>query len=156
MYSTVLWATDGSVEADLALAEARRFLEPGGRIVAFHCDQRFSGGRVGGAPLLADESERKTKIRSQVEGLHADGVEASLFVETTRHAPPREIVRAADEVGAEAIFCGTRGFTGIRRALAGSVATELLHYSHVPVVAVPAPMPAEPVVAAVAETVGQA
>jgi nucleotide-binding universal stress UspA family protein len=139
MYSTLLWATDGSAEADLALAEARKFLEPGGRIVAFHCDQRFGGGRVGGAPLLADESERKAKIRLQVDRLNADGVEASLVLETTHHAAPREIVRAADEVGAEAIFCGTRGLAGFRRALAGSVASELLHFSHVPVVAVPVP-----------------
>jgi len=52
----------------------------------------------------------------------------------------------AEEVGAGAIFCGTRGFAGIRRALAGSVAAELLHYSHVPAVAVPAvePVEAEP------------
>lgn len=138
MYSTLLWATDGSVEADLALTEARKFLEPGGHIVAFHCDQRFSGGRVGGAPLLVDEPERKAKIRSQIEGLNADGVRASFFVATTHHGTSREIVRAAEEVGAEAIFCGTRGFAGIRRALAGSVAGDLLHYSHVPVIAVPA------------------
>lgn len=138
MYSTLLWATDGSVEADLALAEARKCLEPGGRIVAFHCDQRFSGGRAGGAPLLVDEPERKAKIHSQIEDLKADGVEATFFVATTHHGTSREIVRAAGEVGAEAIFCGTRGFAGIRRALAGSVAADLLHLSHVPVIAVPA------------------
>jgi nucleotide-binding universal stress UspA family protein len=145
MYSTLLWATDGSAEADLALAEARKLLEPGGRLVAFHCDQRFSGGRVGGAPLMADESERTAKIRFQVDGLNADGVEASLFLETTHHVAPREIARAADRVGAEAIFCGTRGLAGFRRALAGSVAAELLHYSRVPVVAVPLPGAGGPV-----------
>jgi len=144
MYSTLLWATDGSVEADLALTEARKLLEPGGRIIAFHCDQRFSGGRVGGAPLLVDEPERKAKIRSQVEELNADGVQASFFVATTHHGTPREIARAAEAVGAEAIFCGTRGYAGIRRALAGSVAAELLHYSHVPVIAVPAPAAGTP------------
>ena len=138
MYSTLLWATDGSVEADLALAEARKLLAPGGRIVGFHCDQRFSGGRIGGAPLLVDEPERKAKIRAQIEGLNADGLRASFFVATTHHGTSREIVRAAEEVGAEAILCGTRGFAGIRRVLAGNVAAELLHYSHVPVIAVPA------------------
>ena len=138
MYSTLLWATDGSIEADLALTEARKFLEPGGQIVAFHCVQRFSGGRLGGTPLLVDEPEREAKIRSQIEDLNADGVRASFFVATTHHGAPREIVRAAEEVGAQAIFCGTRGFAGIRRALAGSVAADLLHYSHVPVIAVPA------------------
>jgi nucleotide-binding universal stress UspA family protein len=137
MYATLLWATNGSAEADLALAEAKGLLEPGGRILAFHCDERFIGGRLGGAPLLADEIDRKAKIRAQVDELSADGVDAELLVETTHHATPRAIVRAADEAGADAIVCGTRGFGGLHRALAGSVSTELIHYSHVPVVVVP-------------------
>jgi nucleotide-binding universal stress UspA family protein len=139
MYATLLWATDGSAEADLALAEARSLLQPDGRIVAFHCDQRFSGGRVGGAPLLADETDRKAKIRSQVDELNADGVNAELLIETTHHATPRAVVRVADEIGADAIVCGTRGFGGLRRAVAGSVSAELIHYSHVPVIVVPEP-----------------
>ncbi len=68
MYATLLGATDGTANADLALAEARRLLQPGGRIVAFHCDQRSSGACIGGTPLLADESQRTAKIRAQVEG----------------------------------------------------------------------------------------
>jgi nucleotide-binding universal stress UspA family protein len=139
MYATLLWATDGSAEADIALTEARSLLKPGGRIVAFHCDQRFAGGRVGGAPLLADETDRKEKIRSQVDELNAEGLDAELLIETTHQATPRAIVRAADEIGADAIVCGTRGFGGLRRAMAGSVSAELIHYAHVPVIIVPLP-----------------
>ena len=137
MHATLLWATDGSIEADLALAEARCLLTPDGRIVAFHCDQRFSGGRFGGAPLLADETDRRAKIRSQVDQLNADGVNAELLVETTHHTTSREIVRVAAQVGADAIVCGTRGFGGFRRAIGGSVSAELIHYSHIPVIVVP-------------------
>jgi nucleotide-binding universal stress UspA family protein len=137
MYKTLLWATDGSAEADLALAEGRSLLRPGGRIVAFHCDQRFTGGRVGGAPLLADETDRKAKILQQVDELNAEGLDAELLVETTHHSPPGAIIRAADEIGADAIVCGTRGFGGLRRAMAGSVSAELIHYAHVPVIVVP-------------------
>jgi nucleotide-binding universal stress UspA family protein len=139
MYAKLLWATDGSAEADAALTEARSLLQPGGRIVAFHCDQRFVGGRLGGAPLLVDETDRRTKIRSQVDELIAEGVDAELLVETTRHTTPRAIVRVADEAGADAIVCGTRGFGGLHRALAGSVSAELIHYAHVPVIIVPLP-----------------
>jgi nucleotide-binding universal stress UspA family protein len=139
MYEKLLWATDGSTEADLALAEARRLLRPGGHIVALHCEQRFSGGRLGGAPLIADEVDRKAKVRTQVEALRNDGVDAELLVETTHHSTPREIVRTADGIAADAIVCGTRGFGGLRRAMAGSVSAELIHYSHVPVIVVPAP-----------------
>ena len=83
MYTTLLWATDGSPEADLALSEALELLTPGGRIIAFHCDQRFIGGRSGGAPVLADELDRRRRVEKQVEELRSGGVDAELFVETT-------------------------------------------------------------------------
>ncbi len=137
MYATLLWATDASAEADVALAEARSLLQPGGRIVAFFCDQRFGGGRVGGAPLLADETDRKAKIRSQVNELNAEGVDVELLVETTHHATPRTIAHVADEIGADAIVCGTHGFGRLRRAMAGSVSAEVVHDAHVPVIVVP-------------------
>lgn len=138
MYTTILWATDGSHEAGLALTEALELLEPGGRLVAFHCDQRFSGSRVGGAPVLADESDRRATILEQVHELKARGIDAELVVDTTRHSPAREIVAAAETEGAEAIVCGTRGFGTVRRMLEGTIAGELLHRSHLPVIVVPA------------------
>jgi nucleotide-binding universal stress UspA family protein len=137
MYATLLWATDGSANADLALAEAKRLLQPGGRIVAFHCDRRSTGACIGGAPLLTDQAERTEKIRTQVEELNAEGIETELLIETTQHATPRTIVRTADELRVDAIVCGTRGFGGLHRASAGSVSAELIHYSHVPVIVVP-------------------
>ena len=73
MYTTLLWATDGSPEADLALSEALELLTPGGRIIAFHCDQRFIGGRSGGAPVLADELDRRRRVEKQVEELRSGG-----------------------------------------------------------------------------------
>jgi len=138
MYTTLLWATDGSLEADGALATARELLSPGGRIVAFHCDQRFMSGRSVGAPIAADENERLRHIEHQVNDLQADGVDARLFVETTSRIAPTEIAHAAQKVGAEAIVCGTRGIRGLRGFLGGSVAAELLSRSRVPVIVVPA------------------
>jgi nucleotide-binding universal stress UspA family protein len=141
MYTTLLWATDGSDCAERALGEALRLLEPGGRLVAFHCDQRFVGGRVGGVPVLADEDERRLMIRERVEQLVAEGIDASLIVTTTHRSTPHAIVGAAEEVGAEAIVCGTRGLGGVQGALLGSVSRELLHHAHVPVVTVPEQAP---------------
>jgi len=138
MYKTLLWAADGSEDAELALHEALRLLEPGGRLVAFHCDQRFVGGRVGGEPVLADEPDRRKKIRDRVAELAADGIDADLIIETTHHSAAHEIARVAEEQGVEAIVCGTRGLGGLQSALLGSVARELLHIARVPVIVVPA------------------
>ncbi|HEY6963095.1 MAG TPA: universal stress protein [Gaiellaceae bacterium] len=137
MYQTLLWATDGSDGAEVALQEAVRLLAPGGTLIAFHCDQRFVGGRVGGVPVLADEDDRRRHLKARVDELVADGIDAKLVVETTHHSAAHTIVKAAEEANVEAIVCGTRGLGGIQGALLGSVSKELLHHAHVPVVVVP-------------------
>src|SRR5205823_12064287 len=109
MYETVLWATDASTEADGALEEALRLLQPGGRLIAFHCDERLRSGRSGGMPVVADENDRRRKLRAQVDQLLTDGIDAKLFVETTHHDTTREIARAAENCEADVIVCGTRG-----------------------------------------------
>ncbi len=136
MYETVLWATDGSPVADGALAEAMLLLQPGGRLIAFHCDERFLGGRAGGMPLLVDESDRRKKIRGQVDQLKADGVDAELVVETIHHNAAGEIAKAADIHQADVIVCGTRGFGVVAGAVAGSVAMRLPHLASCPVIVV--------------------
>lgn len=138
MYTTLLWATDGSPEADLALSEAVELLAPGGRLIAFHCDQRFMAGRTAGAPVLADEFDRRRHIEEQVAELRGQGIDAEIDVETTSHGTPREIADVADQVGAEAIVCGTRGLGGLAGLLTGSVAADLLRKATVPVIVVPA------------------
>jgi nucleotide-binding universal stress UspA family protein len=136
MYKTVLFATDASPASDRALPEAVRLLDAGGRLIVFHCDERFMGGRVGGMPVSADEPELLARLRGQVESLRAEGVDASLVVEVTHHNVAGEIAKTAEEHGAEAIVCGTRGFGPIAGALAGSVAMRLPHVAACPVVVV--------------------
>ncbi len=80
MYETVVWATDASPIADDALPEALRVLEPGGRLLVFHCDERFAGSRAAGIPVLADEVDRRTKLHAQVEEMIERGIDATLFI----------------------------------------------------------------------------
>ena len=141
MYTTILCAIDGSEGADRALDEALTLLAPEGRIVAFHCDQRFIGGRATGAPLLPDEADRLTHVKGRVHKLEQDGVEIELIVSTTHHSPAREILATAEEVGADAIVCGTRGLGALQSAMLGSVTRDLLHHSHLPMLVVPAKVP---------------
>lgn len=136
MYKTVLWATDGSEGADGALDEARRVLEPNGRLIAFHCDERFAGGRVSGAPIAVDEPDRKAKIHGQVEALLADGTDVKLVVVVTHHGPAGEIAAAAEAHEADVIVCGTRGLGSVAGVFAGSVAMRLPHVAGCPVLVV--------------------
>jgi nucleotide-binding universal stress UspA family protein len=136
MYDTILWATDASPIADGALAEALRLLQAGGRLIAFHCDERFPPGRVGGIPLTPDEPERIARLQEQVAELQSSGIDARLVVEVSRQQPVAAIARAAEECGADAIVCGTRGFGIVAGAIAGSVAMRLPHVTACPVVVV--------------------
>jgi nucleotide-binding universal stress UspA family protein len=57
MHTTLIWATDGSVGADLALEEPLRLAGlTGARVVAVRADRRLNG-RAGGRPVLADEED---------------------------------------------------------------------------------------------------
>ena len=136
MYETVLWATDASPVADGALKVAVELLQPGGRLIAFHCDERFHGGRSGGLPLLADEFDRIEHLREQVEELQSEGIHAELLVEITHRNTAGEIARAAEAGDADVIVCGTRGFGIVAGAVAGSVAMRLPHVASCPVVVV--------------------
>jgi nucleotide-binding universal stress UspA family protein len=136
MFKTVLWATDGSAGADGALAEARRVLQPGGKLIAFHCDERFLGGHAGGSPLVADEPDRKSKIRTQVDELVAEGIDAKLVIDVTHHGAVGEIASAAEEYDADVIVCGTRGFGVVAGVVAGSVSMRLPHVAGCPVLVV--------------------
>jgi nucleotide-binding universal stress UspA family protein len=138
MYATILWATDGSPEADGALREALELLEPGGILVAFHCNERFIGPRIGGEPVALDEEERQQRIAAQVRDLRHDGVNVNYIVESTHHDPSREIPAAASELEVDAIVCGTTSPHGLTALLNGSVAAGILKHATVPVVVVPA------------------
>jgi len=137
LYTTLLWATDGSPECDRSLDTALALLEPHGHLIAYHCDQRFLGHGPGSAPVLADELERQRRLTAQVESLRACGIDAQLRIESTVDSPPSEIAAAAREAGADAIVCGTRALHGLRALVSESVAARLLRTATVPVIVVP-------------------
>ena len=136
MYETVLWATDGSLVADGALSVALELLEPGGRLIAFHSDERFLGGRPAGLPLFAADDARYEKLNRQVDELKLEGVAVELLVETTHNNTAGAIARIAEARKADVIVCGSRGFGVVAGVVTGSVAMRLPHVASCPVVVV--------------------
>ena len=136
MYTTIIWATDGSAGADLALEEALRLAGlTDARVVAVHADRRLSG-RASGWPVLADEDDLRQRIRGQVGLVRADGADIDIVVRTTRGEPADLVAAIASELGADLIVCGTRGL-GVLSGLLGSFTQRLLHVAPCPVLAVP-------------------
>jgi nucleotide-binding universal stress UspA family protein len=140
MFKKVLWATDGSEAADLALAHAKAFAnEPGAELVAVHVEEFTVPGKGGGSlPVQANTDELKKKIEDQVAGLSQDGISARL--EVTRSGPggaAHVIADLAQREHADVIVTSTRGHTALAGLLLGNVTQRLLHISPCPVFVVP-------------------
>jgi nucleotide-binding universal stress UspA family protein len=138
MYKTIIWATDGSDGADVALDEALRLADlSGGHIVAVHCDHRLTG-RAMAWPALADEDDRVLKIDRQVAELKDNGVDIELVIRRSHHEPVDIVASTTRQVGGDLIVCGTRGFSAFGGVFLGSFTQRLLHVAPCPVLAVPA------------------
>jgi nucleotide-binding universal stress UspA family protein len=136
MYETVIWATDGSDGADLALDEALHLAElSGGHIVAVHCDQRLNGRAIGW-PTLPDEEDRRIKIRRQVAELTATGADIEVVIRKSHGEAADAVAAIAAELGGNVIVCGTRGHGALAGAFLGSFTQRLLHVAPCPVLAV--------------------
>lgn len=140
MFRKIIWATDGSEAADLALPYVKEVAaSSGSAIVVCHSVLALLGPRAGGVPVLAGEDDIESKIRGQVDALTDSGIEAKLRIVggDTVHGAAHEIVRVADEEDADLIVAGTRGHTALGALLLGSVTQRLLHVASCPVLVVP-------------------
>jgi nucleotide-binding universal stress UspA family protein len=138
MFTTIIWATDGSENADRALTFARELAQESTcALVAVHSKELLTG-RVGGFPLLADEEDVETKIARQIDAAKEDGIDArAIFAGGHAGHAAQTVAEVADSVGADLIVVGTRGRTPFAGLMLGSVAQRLLHVAQCPVLAVP-------------------
>jgi nucleotide-binding universal stress UspA family protein len=138
--TTILLATDGSREAQLAAATAadlaRRtdsglhLIHVGEVPVVYHPERH--GYR---AEYEEHEREAQQLLEAQVERIKGAGatvVQAHLRMGRA----DEEIVALAEEIGAGLIVMGSRGHGRIRRALMGSVSESVVQHAHCPVMVV--------------------
>jgi nucleotide-binding universal stress UspA family protein len=141
MFTTIVWATDGSELSDGALPmveELARLHEA--KIVAVHADALLTG-RFGGAPVLADEDDLRVKLARQVEELREEGYDADLKIKVAPMlAPAQIIVEAAREVDADLIVVATHAYGIVGSLFFGSVARALVHEAPCPVLTIPPAM----------------
>ncbi len=139
MFTTIVWGTDGSEAADRALEYAKELATSSGtRLFGVHVDERFTGGRSTGAPVLADEDELRSRARGQIETARTEGFDASFdILHCTAGRTAHALAEFAESVDADVIVIGTHGHSPLTGALLGSVAQGLLHRAPCPVLAVP-------------------
>jgi nucleotide-binding universal stress UspA family protein len=138
MFKTILWATDGSANADRALPLVKELAgAKDAKVIVAHCRELLSG-RAAGLPVNADEDELLAKIREQAAELESVGFAVRVEVATTSGTnAPRVIADIAQADAADVIVVGTRGHSPLVGALVGSVTQRLLHIAPCAVLAVP-------------------
>jgi nucleotide-binding universal stress UspA family protein len=137
LFDTIVWATDGSENADQALEVAKELARrDGASLAVVHVVQRYA--TESGLAVYADEDRVKAKLEQEVGQLSNDGFKTSLrIVDHVGPQPAHQIANIARELEADLIVVGTRGHGPIKSLLVGSVVLRLLHVAPCPVVAVP-------------------
>jgi nucleotide-binding universal stress UspA family protein len=144
----IVIAYDASGDARAAIEQAAK-LWPGKQATVVSVWEPFAEviahASTGFAPGMADYEEidaaseklAADNAREGAELANAGGLEASAH-ETSQTATIADaILAAANEVGAEVVVVGTRGLTGVKSLLLGSVSHAVVHHADVPVLVVP-------------------
>ena len=139
MFETIVWATDGSVNADQALPYAKSLAnQAAAKLVVVHVVEKYATHSAAGLAVHADEEIVEARLNRVVAGLSDEGLNASLKIVThVGPQPAHEIARIARDEHADLIVVGTRGHTAVGGLLLGSVTMRLLHVAPCPVLAVP-------------------
>lgn len=137
----VLIAYDGSEQAKLAIAEAGRVLGRGRRAVVLTVREwieSYDFAGLGGATTLdpATVSAMQDAAQNEAAAVAEEGAglarEAGFVAEARVEAsatPWQEIVAVGDELEADVIAIGSRGRTGLKKVLLGSVASAVAQHS---------------------------
>ena len=140
----ILLATDGSEEATLATEAATELSRNTASEVhlayVLPTPERLAYPHHYSREVREDISEQAKKdagdfLNKQAEQVRSGGGSvAEGHVRTGR--PDHEIVSLSDDLGVGLIVIGSRGLTGMRRALMGSVSDSVVRHAHCPVMVV--------------------
>jgi nucleotide-binding universal stress UspA family protein len=145
-FQNVLFPTDFSEHAHAALKYAAAFARGGaGRVVLFSVQEGSVPANLLTLPPRAFEEPQNEwlgNLRREVDAVLSDPLLAGLEVETRiteGDEPGREIADAARSLGVDLVTVSTHGRRGLRHALFGSTAEEIIAESSCPVLAVRPP-----------------
>jgi nucleotide-binding universal stress UspA family protein len=138
MYKKILVPLDGSPLAEAALPHAEALAKSEGaeiillRVAVTPARYLFAHNPAEGNNIIhMIEMEAEEYLKEEVAKLQSEGVKVTGI--TCDGTPPEEILEAAEETHADVIAMATHGHVGIQRLLQGSVAEEVVHASHIPV-----------------------
>lgn len=145
----ILIAYDGSDDAKAAIEKTGR-LFPGEQVTVLTVWQRFidTMARVGGGlGVVVDfdeidrdsEASAKEKAEEGAALAREAGLDPHARTTVVESTIADAILSQAALVAASAVVCGSRGFTGVKSLMLGSVSHHVLQHADLPVIVVPSP-----------------
>jgi len=126
MFEKIVWATDGSEDADRAMSYAKELaIKENAELVVMHVVETFTAHHAAGLPVHMDEAELKAKVERQAEEIRGEGIEARAEILRARAPHAAHVIAdAAIAAGADLIVVGVRGHTKLPGFVLGSVVQE--------------------------------
>ncbi len=136
MFAKILVPIDGSPHADKAIRCAADLSKRyGSKLILLHViPVRVYAFAEVGAVLSEDMEEGEEILRRGMELARSLGAEADQRLK--RGIPAEEILRAAEEERVDLIAIGSRGLSGVKAFLLGSVSDKVSHHAKCPVLIV--------------------
>jgi nucleotide-binding universal stress UspA family protein len=138
---TILVPVDFSPHAERALETAVELAKVfGAKVHLLHCYQINLGGISPYGLAIPENFDRDVRTAAQrkldewAEKVKAGGIEVDCLVSPM--FPGMTIPSTAEEIGADLIVMGTRGLTGLKHVLLGSVAERTIRVAACPVLTV--------------------
>jgi len=138
---TILVPTDFSAHSEKALEVAERLAKlTGGKIHLLHCYQINPGGISPYGIVIPEEFDREVreaaarKVEDLEQRVAAQGIDVTAHISS--RFPSEAVSDLASELGADLIVMGTRGATGLKHILLGSVAERTIRIAPCPVLTV--------------------
>jgi nucleotide-binding universal stress UspA family protein len=136
----ILLATDGSPHAQLAAAKAVGLAKnTGARLHVVAVGRTFPAAVYDIYMEAAREDLRREAqevLDEQVAKIEEAGGTVAIAHLKMDERRDEAIVHLAEEIGADLIVIGSRGFGGLKRALLGNVADSVVRHAHCPVLVV--------------------
>jgi nucleotide-binding universal stress UspA family protein len=132
-YKKILFATDFSPASEAALKYATSLARDSGATLLIAHVEELPLPYAGGEMYFAQPEYPNPEIRRMLEAIVPPDKSVRYEHRLTQGTAAEEIVRLADENGAELIVMGTHGRTGLSRVLMGSVAELVMRHANCPV-----------------------
>ena len=136
----ILFATDFSPQSDFALTWATSLArDTHAKLIILHVEQigvPYGGGEIYSEYVLGYQSD---SIKKRLEKMRPADSQVRCSHRMATGKPAIEIIRVAEEVGADMIVMSTHGRSGLPRMLMGSVAEDVVRHAHCLVVVVKQP-----------------